>query len=282
MTKNKKINKLKVGIVAFFVIVATTVGVLGRYIYNTAIEAYFSSKKFYFSSDILTTTNDDIYTFDNWGGVDTYEIRFDLYSYSNRLSKLDYDLNYTVTCESLNSDKITCTVGAADGGTTQDGTIYVANNNTSTVTIFVKNVEGATINKGETVKLKVTAKTQEPYQKEISRIFALYIKLSEGNTYEIVDAEGSEYAILKLVNRSTSGVPAILEFDPDELRLDLNDEIYRDNISVETTFDGKYVNKIKFNMIKESAKNVKFYKVDKLKNYSYPGNLENSAIEVSF
>ena len=285
MGKQKKLNKLKVAIAIFLILMlfafATTV--LGRYVYNAIYEAYFSARQFYFSSDILLFGG-TTYTYDNWGGIGEYEILFDLYSYNNELSKLTYDLDYTVTCESLSTDKITCTIDGTGGATTANGTIY-ASTNTSTVKILVNPI--ARINEGETVKLKVTAKTEEPYQKEISCTFSLYIKLPEGNTYSIEDVAGREYALLKLVNRSESGTQATLEFDPNFLRLDMNDEIYADpNMLVEvrtiTISGNQYVNKITFNISKESAKNVKFYKVDKSQDYSYPGVQETSAITVDY
>ena len=283
MEKSKKINKLKVGIIVFLVILVFSIVVFGRYIYNTALEAYFSARQFYFSSDILTLSGAS-HTYDNWGGVGEYEIVFNLNSYNNELSKLDYDLNYTVTCESLSTSKISCSIEGTEGQTTANGTIY-ATTNTSTVTVLVNPLTQK--DEGETVKLKVTARTEEPYQKEISCTYSLYIKLPEGNTYSIEDVAGRDYAILKLVNRSVSGIPAILEFDPNILRLDLNDEIYADSdklISVETTtISGKqYINTIVFEMEKESAKNVKFYKVDKSQNYTYPGVGATSTITVDY
>ena len=92
---------------------------------------------------------------------------------------------------------------------------------------------------------------------------------------------------MKLVNRGGTATQGTLEFDPRELRLDLNDEIYTDPdmfVEVETTrISGEdYINKITFNIGKESSKNVKFYKVDKSQNYSYPGVEETSAITVDY
>lgn len=283
MKKHRKLNKLKVGIVIFLIVFAFAITVFGRYMYNAVIEAYFSARQFYFSSDILITGG-TTYTYDNWGGIDEYEIGFDLYSYNNELSKLTYDLDYTVTCESLNTNKIECSIVGTNGATTANGTIY-ATTNTSRVNVLVKPI--AEISEGETVKFKVTAKTEVPYKKEISCTFSLYIKLPEGNSYSIEDVAGRDYAVLKLVNRSETATQAILEFDPNELRLDMNDEIYTNSdmlVEVETTTisGNQYVNKITFNISKESSKNVKFYKVDKTQNYSYPGVEETSAITVDY
>lgn len=105
MKKIKKLNKLKVSIVIIIVVLMIAITVFGRYIYNTAREAYFLSEQFYFSSNILTTGGSN-YTYTNWGGSSVYEIEFELYTYTNELTKLDYDLGYTVTCSTSDTDKI--------------------------------------------------------------------------------------------------------------------------------------------------------------------------------
>ena len=93
--KVKKFNKIKIGIVIFLIVLAISCAVFGRYVYNGVREAYFTSKAFYFTSDLLTLDNA------------TYELNFDLYSYANTLLRLDYDLNYSVSCETPDTDKVT-------------------------------------------------------------------------------------------------------------------------------------------------------------------------------
>lgn len=104
--KVKKFNKIKIGIVIFLIVLAISCAVFGRYVYNGVREEYFTSKAFYFTSDLLTLDN-ATYQYDNWGGVDAYELNFDLYSYANTLLRLDYDLNYSVSCETPDTDKVT-------------------------------------------------------------------------------------------------------------------------------------------------------------------------------
>lgn len=279
MEKHRKLNKLKIGILIFLIIFAISIAVFGRYIYNSIREAYFTAQQFYFTSNILTV-NGSNYQYNNWGGVDVYEIEFDLYSYDNKLSRLDYDLAYTVTCESLSTSKITCSIGTADGGTSQDGIIYKSQDNTSKVKILVTPI--ADINRGETVKLKVTAKTEVPYIKEISCEFSLHIELQGEDTYEIEDVVNRDYAVLRLVNAKETGTQVELVFDPSELRLDLNDEAYINRKVDETLTDSNgYVTKLVFDMAAESAKYIKFYKVDKTQDYTYPGDEEECVIDVT-
>jgi len=281
MRNGKKINKLKVGIVViFFIVFAFAISAFGRYVYYSAIDAYFSARQFYFSSNLLLLGG-NTYTYDNWGGIGEYEIAIELYSFNNELSKLDYPLDYTITCESLNTDKITCTIAGTDEKTSDERTIGT-DTHTSIVTILVNPV-GEKINEGETVKLKVTARTDEPYQKEISCTISLYIKLPDGNTYSIEDDVGDEYAILKLVNRGETATNVTLSFDSDESWLDTNDELYTQNLErvIQTSADG-YIEEAIFTIDAEAAKNVKFYKVNKWQDYSYPRGEAPSAITVEY
>lgn len=286
MKKEKKLNKFKVGIFIFLIVSAISIGVFGRYVYNFVRDAYFTSQKFYFSSDRLTTSSPiTTYTFNDWGGVDTYEVQFDLYSYQNEFMRMDHDLNYTVTCQSLSTDKVTCSLVTEGGATTATGTIYaspadVAKKNISRVKLFITPIEGANISRGTEVEVKVTAKTTVPYIKEISCKFKLKVRSESANTYSIEDEPNKDYAILKLVNASEA-TEVVLEFDPDELRLDLNDEIYVNNKAKAVLDSNQNVYKISFNMATESSKNIKFYKVDKTQDYTYTSGLGECAIDVT-
>lgn len=282
--KDRKLNKVKVSIVIFLIVLVIAISVFGRYIYNNVREAYFTAKQFFFTSDLLTLDN-QTYTYENWGGIDVYEINLDLYSYANTLLRLDYDLEYQISCESLDPDKIRCAINSDDGPTSTNGIIYAKidgkENNVSKITIHVTPL--TQINKGETVTVSIKASTQEPYKKEISCEVSLKVKEQTTNTYEIEDEPNRNYAVLKLVNAQNTALQYTLTFDPRELRIDINDEVYVNMIDgATTTIDGKlYVEEIVFNMDKESAKNIKFYKVDMSQDYTYPSGDTTPAINVS-
>lgn len=282
MEKQKKLNKLKVSIVIILIVVAFTITAFGRYIYNGAREAYFTARQFYFSSNILTVNGSE-YQYD-WGALDVYPIQFELYSYNNERSKLDYDLDYTVTCSTSDTDKIKCTVNSfdADATNTDTGTIP-ATTNTSTVTLFVTPL--TTLNENETVTIQVTASTQVPYQKTISCEFTLKVVTQGGITSTIEDVANRDYAILNLINTEETTSQVTLEFDPNKLRIDMNDETYLNRIvaqDVTIDIDGKhYVKKLTFNISGETIKAVKFYKVNKAQNYTYPGVAASSVITVT-
>ncbi len=284
MKKNKKINKVKVAITIFIIVLLISISVFGRYIYNNIREAYFTSKQFFFTSDLLTLDN-QTYTYEDWGGIDIYEINVDLYSYANTLLRLDYDLNYEISCESLSPNKVKCALNSEDGPTSTNGIIYAKTNgkenNVSKVVVYVTPL--TQINKGETVTIAIRASTKEPYQKEISCEVSLKVKEQTTNSYKIEDEPDRNYAVLEIVNAQNTALQYTLTFDPKVLRIDTNDEVCINKVSgTSTTIDGtQYFNKIVFNMDKESAKNIKFYKVDMTKDYTYPSGDNTLAINVS-
>lgn len=137
------------------------------------------------------------------------------------------------------------------------------------------------IKKDETVTVKIKASTQEPYKKEISCEITLRIKQVAVNSYTIEDVANRNYAVLQLTNAQSSGMPVTLEFDPSVIRIDLSDEAYINRIAgSETTASGGYVKKFTFSMDKEASRNIKFYKVDMSKNYTYPSGDATSVITV--
>ena len=78
--RRQKINKLKVAI-AICIIVAFFMHItgLGVFMYNSIRDRYLASKNFYFTSDLLTTTNEE-YTYENWDGYGLYKIEIDLFN----------------------------------------------------------------------------------------------------------------------------------------------------------------------------------------------------------
>lgn len=279
----RKLNKFKVSIVVILVVLIFSITVFGRYIYNNAREAYFVARQFYFSSDILTV-NGSNYQYDNWGGTGTYAIEFELYSYLNSLSKLDYDLGYTITCTTSDSDKVRVGINSDEvGAPTTITDVIPASTNTSKIGLFVTPI--TEIAKNDSVKVQVTASTSVPYQKTISCEFTIKAVTQGENTYLIQDDVNQDYAILSLTCVNESGAQVTLEFDPSKLRIDMNDEVYINRIvekDATSTINGDiYVKKIVFNIDAETTKNVKFYKVDKTKNYTYPGVQPTSPIIVT-
>lgn len=138
------------------------------------------------------------------------------------------------------------------------------------------------IEQNDIITIRIKASTQEPYQKEISCEISLRIQQVLTNTYEIEDVANRNYLTLKIVNTHDTGGNVSLQFDPNVVRIDLNDEAYINRVenSEEVNSDG-YVEKFVFTMEKESSKNVRFYKVDMTQDYTYPSGDANCVISIN-
>ena len=290
MSKHGKRIEIRLVTLIFIIIImmiASTIPSFARYIYNDLKDLYLTSKEFYFNSNILST-NKAAYSYTNWGGTDIYEIDCKLYSYANELLKVDYDMEYEITCSvpAQYQDKIRCGIDTTTepenyNGTINDtGTIYKDNGNIKSVKIYI--IPLVTIGQGESVKIEVSASTTLPYQKTISCTIELKVQAA-GKSYSISDETNQGYAVLELVNAIENLAQVTLEFDPEELRIDMNDAIMNGATinSTKTIDGGKFAKKVTITMSKEAAKNIKFYKVDKTQNYAYPQGETTSAITVT-
>ena len=127
--------------------------------------------------------------------------------------------------------------------------------------------------------IEVTASTSVPYEKTISCTFTLKAETQGTNTYSIEDVVNRDYAILKLSCPNTEATVTI-EIDPTRVRIDSNDEVYKNKTSMTVDSNG-LVNKIVFILPAETTRYVKFYKVDKTKDYTYPGFVGIHPIKVT-
>ena len=122
---------------------------------------------------------------------------------------------------------------------------------------------------GEKVVVTVRAFTTEPYAKTISADFTFDIT-TIGADYQIEDIAYRNYVLVKLKNTEPVDSSVTLKFDPEVVRLDMNDEAYLNNLGYETEKIGghDYITEVTFLMAEESSKNIKFYKVDKSEDYT--------------
>lgn len=174
-------------------------------------------------------------------------------------------------------------MNSADGPTSSNGIIYAKAGDTpnNVARLMVVVTPKSPIQKDDVVTIKIKASTQEPYKKEISCEVSLRVQQVVVNSYSIEDEANKDYAILKLTNAQETGRPITLEFDPSVIRIDSNDESFVNRISgSESTNNKGYVKKYTFTMSKEATKNIKFYKVDKTKDYTYPSGDAESIITV--
>ena len=263
---------------------------LGRFVYNKVLDLYFTSKNFFFESDKLTVDG-AIYSLDYWNGVDPYNVVINLNSFKNNKLKSNSDITYEInyTC----SSEIIC-------NTTKDkGTIY-SDTNTDSLTITM--TPNSTFKDGDSVVLKVEAKSLSPYEKTLSAEFELVVG-KYGLSHEIVDNENDiylefkvtntldyytvrdafddysvgdrissdDYASLSTLNKDKCASAIVtLKFDPNVIYTDNNNTTFLNSYNVKTkkinNYD--YINGFTFKMDSTSSTVVKFYKKDITKNFT--------------
>lgn len=291
--RTRKINIiLIVSIVLTCLILSLTV--FGKYITNTIKENYFTSKKFYFYSDKLTSLGAD-YRLENWSGIDDYILTINMNSIDNNLKSVDYDIEYDIQC--TYSDNVICQLSKNSG-------IILAQTNSD---YFNLNITPNTeLQDGDKVIINVTATSKGPYIKTLTAKFTLVVG-TEKLSYEIQDSIGNQYLELNITNTLTyylvdepfeeyvknqkitsdtyylltdeqkekcHSARVTLKFNPEEVLLDMTSYSYINALDKkQTTIDGNtYIDEITFDVDAVSSRRVRFYKKDITKNYTYLGN----------
>lgn len=270
MNKKRRLNKFKISVLVIILIVFfMTISGYGRFVYNTITDRYLASRKFYFTSNLLTS-NCNKYTFDNWDGDGIYQIDLEICSQNNDLEQFDDDLEYNLLIDYDDSD-IICSLDynefkQSTGGYTLD--VYEnfkipVETHSNKFEIYVRAAtdpetgETKELKLGESYEIKVTAYTTEPYKKTISAILTL--KINEVS-YNIKDGINWPFIILTVRNSFHLPTDLKIEFDEKVVRLDMNDSVYLENVDrVELNEEG-IVTAITFKMPKETSRKIKFYK----------------------
>ena len=313
MTKHKKqyekqnnaIKKLKLILIIFIIAVVciSIVSVLARYITRNQNHSLMASKEFYFNSDKLTEEGSE-YEIDNWSGVEDYTITINMNSMDNNINKATYDITYSISYTA--SSNIICQLSKESG-------IIYASSNSDAFTLQI--TPNAVFENGDEVWVEIHAVSEAEYQKELYATFKLTVG-KENVTYQIDDTAGSSYFELNITNTQSYYVvdetfdgyvvgqridvntylslsdenkakcysgEITLSFDPNEVRMDMTDSNY---LNAETrgtqVINGyEYINEIVIKIDALSSENVRFYKIDKSKDYTYPLGSNDSVIDVS-
>ena len=279
---------------------------LGRYVKKIIDNHLFKTQEFYFNSDKLT---EDIKPFEisYWNGTSSYDINIQMDSLDNDLKGTDIDIDYSITCEvdGAATCQLSKTSSTIEGNST-------GNNRDSFLVTIIPNGQ---FQEGDYVEVTVKATATEPYKKTIGAKFKLIVNYYQIG-YQIIDQPNQTYMTVLITNAAKNytvtqafgsynvgdqldvfayetlspedqkkciGAKVTLEFDPDDLRLDMTNTNYLNKISTttETLDDGfVYVNKLVFGVGAESSAMVKFYKMDVSKNYTFP--LVNDTSVVTF
>lgn len=298
--KNKKIIIFSI----FFLVLICFIPTIGKYVGKNSKEYYLNSKNFYFNSDKLEE-HGIVYQAENWSGVDSYSVTFNMNSYKNNtvFSKTDIDYNILYSC----SSNVNCTISKTSG------TIYSSLHTDSfTVTITPRTA----LDDGDRAWINVTTNAVSPYTKTLSGTFNIVVG-KMGLSYEIIDNENSPFFEVSITNtlnyyvvRQAFGSYSVgdkididtyvalspanqgkcassivtLGFDPNIVLLDMTTTAYLNAISTTQTaisnFD--YINGLSFKIDALSSYRVRFYKVDSRQNYTFPFENHTSIVNVAF
>ena len=299
---NNKIQKKHILLFILVLIASFGMGTLAKYVLEEFHSYFLSSKYFYFTSNRLKE-NTALYQVNNWSGVGSFTISFDLSTEKNSLVHDDYDVPYTVTYNCPTD--VTCNLSNSTG------TIY-SSGGTYSDTVIMTVIPQRTYHENESITIYLEASSTSPYIKTISANFQ-YIVGKSGVTYAIEDEANRPYAVMTVTNAinfctviSNFGTYTVgntisnnvyrtlsaenkakcvsqyvnLSFNPNNLIIDTTNKLTDTSPYTTTTLGGvAYINGITFPIAPMSTIAVKFYKKDTTRNYTYP--LENVTSEIT-
>lgn len=279
-------------LIVMLIIALFPVGVtFSKYIYDKIKYYILEANHFYFNSDKLEDKG-ITYNINNWGGVESFNIQFELNNHKNNLLTSDSDIAYdiSVVCD----DDVQCSIS-------NDSGIIYKDEKTVSYDVIVNPLR--VFDTGESVNVKIEATSSSPYVKTLSGDFVITVG-KKGVSYEIVDEPFQPYFMFNITNvidkytvikefdnykvgdvisistyrdlsdsNKKNCVSAIitLEFDPNKVVIDTTSNIINDSEITNTLVDGvSYVSRIKFNVEATSSTSIRFYKKDKSIDYTYP------------
>ena len=307
LKKSKSITKYKkkqiILVLIILIIIISLVVIFGRFVTNSLNNFFLRSGEFYFESDKLSEEGTTLQV-DNWSGVDDYTFTVNINTRKNNIETATYDIPYEIKYSA--SDNVICNLSK------ENGIIYASNNSDSFTLTITPNTQLRT---GDKVTIDLEVISTGEYKKTLKGEFILVVG-QENISYEITDEKSNPYLELSITNtlsyytvRQAFGnynlgdridVDAYLalsqenknkcysgevklEFDPNEVLLDMTSEIYNQAKNIETiNINGNtYIKSFTINIDAISSVDIRFYKVDVTKDYTYPNNNNDSVIEVT-
>lgn len=298
--KNKKRQLFILGLIVLNLI--SFVIVFGRYITSTVNDFFVRSKEFYFYSDKLSE-DDSVYQVDNWSGVEDYVITINMNSNNNNIEAVSYDIDYNISYKC--SDNAICQLSKTEG---------TISSNTNSDFFNLTITPNAQLNVGDKIVVEVEANATSPYKKTLKGKFTLVVG-KEKLTYQIVDSAQDPYMQLSMTNTLTFynveesfGTYSVgdkididtylnlsdaekgkcysakvnISFDPTQILFDVTNSVYSDATNITTTtINGKtYINGFTITIDAISSKEIRFYKTDVSKDYTYPNKNNTSIVSV--
>lgn len=301
---NNKYKKKQIVILALIVLsLLSIVIVFGRYVTNTINNYFVRSREFYFNSDKLSENN-SVYQVDNWSGVDDYMITINMNSNNNNIESASYDIGYNISYKC--SDNAICQLSKTSG-------TILANTNADFFNLTI--TPNTQLSTGDKVVVEIEVNSTAPYKKTLKGKFTLVVG-KEKLSYQITDEEQSPYMILSMTNTLTyynvkeafgsyfegqkidydtylkltddekkkcySAIVKI-QFDPREILFDVTNNAYTDATDMTTvSIDGNtYISGFTIKIDAISSREIRLYKVDVRKNYTYPNNNNKSIVTIT-
>lgn len=301
--KNKYLRRQIIILISLVICILSFVVIFGRYLTNNIKNFFVKSEEFYFYSDKLSE-NTSIYEIDNWSGVDDYVITINMNSTKNNIEAAIYDIGYSVSYEC--TDNAICTLNKTAG---------IISQSTNTDFFNITITPNMQLETGDKVIVEIEATSTAQYKKTLKGRFTLvvgkeklsyqitdksqnpYMELSITNTlsYYIVDQAFSNYTAGQKIDIDTylaltdeekkkcySSIVTI-KFNPTEILFDVTNNAYGDATDIKTTtIDGKtYINEITIPIDAVSSRDLRFYKVDVSKDYTYPNESNTSIVTIT-
>ena len=302
LTRNYKKKQLII-ILVILLFMVSFVTVFGRYVTNSVNNFLLKSKEFYFYSDKLSEKK-SVFQVENWSGVDDYTITVNMNSRKNNLETATYDIGYNINYKC--SDNAICQLSK------QSGIISKEDNSDFFNLTITPNTQ---LKDGDKVVVEIEAIAIGSYEKTIKGKFTLVVG-QEKLTYQITDKVNNPYMDLRITNtlsyyivetpfRNYAANQKIdidtylelteeeklncyssivtIEFDPEEVLIDNTNENYQNATNIITKMiDGKnYIKSITLPIDAISSADIRFYKLDSSKNYTYPNSNNKSVVNVT-
>lgn len=301
--KNKYLRRQIIILISLVICILSFVVIFGRYLTNNVNNFFVKSEEFYFYSDKLSE-NTSIYEIDNWSGVDDYVITINMNSTKNNIEAATYDIGYSVSYEC--TDNAICTLSKTAG---------IISQSTNTDFFNITITPNMQLETGDRVIVEMEVTSTAQYKKTLKGRFTLvvgkenlsyqitdksqnpYMELSITNTlsYYIVDQAFSNYTAGQKIDIDTylaltdeekkkcySSIVTI-RFNPTEILFDVTNNAYGDATNIKTTtIDGKtYINEMTIPIDAVSSRDLRFYKVDVSKDYTYPNESNTSIVTIT-
>ncbi len=295
-------KRRKLIIILIILLLLLPVGItFSKYVTENIRNYIMEANNFFFNSDKLVYGG-TTYGINNWGGTGNIEIQFELNNHKNNILTSDTDIEYSLSL--AHDSGVICSLNSNSG-------VIQVNEKTDNFTLTITPTRP--FNDNESVTVTVSATSSSPYVKTLSATFVITVG-RRGVNYEITDEETSPYLIFSITNSldtykvisafgdysvndllttndylalspenkaKCASIVVTLSFDPSVIILDTTSDIMSYATYQTTTYNGiAYINQITFPMDVMMSKEIRFYKRDSSRNWTYP--IVNNTSVVTF